>query len=51
MHYIQVTYPLLVGVCLYLFVREELAAGVRDVAVDQVISMRSTVDTVDLLFR
>ena len=51
MHYIQVTYTQLVGVCLYLFVRAEQAAGVRDVAVDQVISMRSTVDSVDFLFR
>ena len=50
-HYTQVTYTQLVGVCLYLFVREELAAGVRDVAVDQVISIRSTVDSVDLLLR
>lgn len=34
--YILVTYQQLVGVCLYLFVRPEHAAHIRDVAVDSV---------------
>ena len=35
-NYVMVTYVQLVGVCLYLFVRPEHTAFIRDVAVDSV---------------